>query len=316
MNKISLRNILTFFISLIYVSAVFVVFILFFPPTETSSLAGNIALVLIIAITFKPFEIFLNRYFDRKFFRGTIYEILKQRVILEKELERRERMKSVGILAAGLAHEIKNPLVAINTFAEYLPTKYKDPEFREKFTRIVQAEVRRVNSILQSLLAYSKSSALDLKIFDIGSVIQEILDLQSEELIRKKIQSEYTGTAPKVLADPDQIKQALLNLIMNATDAMKDGGRLTVASKPSKHGVELTIEDTGCGIPADKIRHIFDPFYSNKDHGTGLGLAITHSIIENNKGKIAVTSVINKGTKFTISLPKANEAAYYSQTLK
>lgn len=319
MSKILLRKILTFVISLAYVSAVFIVFTLgvaYLKGEEILPFASSLVLILIIAVLLKPFEILLNSYFDKLFFRGTIYDILKQKQILDKELENQERMKSVGILAAGVAHEIKNPLAAINTFAEYLPTKYEDPEFRAKFTRIVQAEVQRVNNIVQSLLVFSKPAYRNPKIFDVGEIIQEILDLQSEELIRKKIESEYAGAVPKVLADREQIKQALLNLIVNAMDAMKNGGRLTIRSKPSKLGVELAIEDTGCGIPPDKIKHIFDPFYSDKDKGTGLGLAITHSIIENNNGKITVTSVVGKGTKFIVSLPKAGEAAYYSQSSK
>ena len=172
-SKISLRNILTFVISLIYVSAIFIVFIRVAFPTilDTSSFARSLAVFLIIAILFKPFEMLINWCLDKIFFRGTIYDFLKHKRIMEKELEHHERMKSVGILAAGVAHEIKNPLAAINTFAEYLPTKYEDPEFRAKFTRIVQAEVQRVNNIVQSLLVFSKPTYRNPKIFDVGEII-------------------------------------------------------------------------------------------------------------------------------------------------
>lgn len=313
-KRISLRIVIALIISLVYVGTTFTIAVLIFRSSKNTGLSfpGSLAVVLAIAIFLKPAEILLNWYFDRKFFGGAAHELSKQKKFLETELENRERMKSVGILAAGVAHEVKNPLAAIYTFTEYLPTKYEDPEFRTKFIRIVQNEVKRITGIVQSLLVFSKPTARNPRIFDVNEVIQEIIDLESSEMVAKKIETEHVQNAPKVLADPGQIKQALLNLIMNAMDAMKkNGGKLSVRTKPSKYGVEITVEDTGCGIPPEKLSHIFDPFYSDKDKGTGLGLAVTHSIIQNNGGRISVISEVGKGTKFTISLPKAKEAAFY-----
>jgi len=311
MNKTVLRCILGFVILLVYSSLVFLIGSLLASSGFVS--APRWSLVLLAGVFLAPVTMLLNDYCDKLIFRTTVREILKQKKLLDNKLRNYGKMKSVAILAAGVAHEIKNPLAAISTFTEYLPTKYDDSEFRKKFIRIVQAEVKRLTGIIQSLLVFSRSTEQNIRIFDVNEVIQEILDLESPELLIRRIEVEHVKNAPNALADPEQIKQALLNIILNAMDAMqKKGGKLIVRTRPCKYGIEIVIEDTGCGMATDKMEHIFNPFHSDKEKGTGLGLAVTHSIIENNKGRISVKSELGKGTQFTVCLPKAIEAAYYS----
>ncbi len=291
-------------ISLVYLLIVFLFYSFFLATNKTPSLLMSFIGILFIAVTFKPLEIWFHRILERRFFKGTIGEISEQKERLETELERRERLKSVGILAAGMAHEIKNPLTAINTFADYLPTKYNDPEFREKFSRIVKQEVARVKEIVSDLLLFSKPADPSPKLSDIRKIVTDILELLSSTVLKKGITVHVSPDGAKAFVDPDQIKQALLNIIMNALDAMPEGGgELTIRAVTEAKSLKITIQDTGCGIPPDKISSIFDPFYTDKEQGTGLGLAVTHSIVEKNRGKISVRSKVGLGTTFTIMLP-------------
>jgi len=310
--KIAIRktlfySLMTLLISVTYLSIILILHSLFLSEKlKSQSFLLNFLLILFVALTFKPLEVALQRLLDRRFFHGTISEIAEQKALLETELERRERLKSVGILAAGMAHEIKNPLTAINTFADYLPEKYDDPEFREKFSRIVKQEVARVKEIVANLLLFSKPADPHASQCDVQKIITDILELLSNETLKNNIHVHSIFDASNVYVDADQIKQAFLNIIMNAIDAMKEnGGELKVESRTEGKFVEVTISDTGCGIAEDKIKHIFDPFFTDKEQGTGLGLAVTYSIIEKNHGKIEVQSRISQGTKFLICLPGA-----------
>ncbi len=219
---------------------------------------------------------------------------------------RREKMAAVGTLAAGMAHEIKNPLAAIQTFTEYLPAKYTDPEFREKFVRIVGHEVDRIHNIVKNLLLFSKPSEPNKKLCSVNEPLKDILDLLSNEFLKKNIHANFHFEEHQILADSEQLKQALLNVVLNAVDAMKEsGGTLDVRTIATKEDMEVLITDTGCGISKENIPHLFDPFYTNKEGGTGLGLSITHSIVEKNGGKISVESQVGVGTTFTLSFPMA-----------
>ncbi len=294
-------------VSFIYLGTIFVLHALFFTTHGTTeSFATNMISILLIAVLFKPAEIFVTRILERRFFQGTISEIAEQKHKLETELERRERLKSVGILAAGMAHEIKNPITAIKTFAEYLPKKYDDPEFREKFTKIVQEETERISRIVKDLLLFSKPSEPNRQTCDLHQIIKDVIDLLSSDILKNKIilQIDFDSSVGKCHVDPAQMKQAFLNILMNAIDAMPNGGMLKVTtSLTSDLRLLISVSDTGCGIPKDKIGHIFDPFYTDKEQGTGLGLAVTHSIVEKNGGKIEVGSETGAGTVFTITLP-------------
>ena len=298
---------ITALISLMYISLVFVFHSIFLRgETNTSSFVIGLVSILFVAITFKPIEIVIHRFVEKKFFQGTISEIAEQKQKLESELERQERLKSVGILAAGMAHEIKNPITAIKTFAEYLPKKYDDPEFREKFAKIIHEETERISRIVKDLLLFSKPSEPNRQTCDLHQIIKDVTDLLSSDILKSKIilQMDLDSSAGECHVDSAQIKQAFLNVLMNAIDAMPTGGTLTVTtSLTSDLCLLISISDTGCGIPKDKIEHIFDPFYTSKEQGTGLGLAITHSIIEKNGGKIKAESEIGIGTTFTITLP-------------
>jgi len=305
---------LTISISLIYLSLVFLFYSAFLRKAGTASFLANALGILFIAITFKPVELIIHRLLEKKFFKGSIVEISEQKAKLESELERRERLKSVGILAAGMAHEIKNPITAIQTFAEYLPKKYDDPEFREKFCRIVNQETARIADIVRDLLIFSKPLEPQKREFDAFHLLKDIVELLSGDLLKNRIQVEWeTGDGegahegrPYIFADTEQIKQVFLNIIMNAIDAMKGERRgLTISMETHDKFVHIAIRDTGCGIPQDKIPHLFDPFFTDKEGGTGLGLAVAYSIMEKNNGKISVESEAAKGTAFTVQLPIA-----------
>jgi polar amino acid transport system substrate-binding protein len=254
----------------------------------------------------KPVEMLVHKFLDKKFFKGTITQIAEQKEMLRVELERAERLKAVGVLAAGLAHEIKNPVTALKTFAEYLPQRYEDPQFRETLSKVMKSESERIERLVRNLLEFSKPSEPKKVACDMSEIVGSALDLMSGEMAKSRvvleIQSEGDGM---FTADPEQLKQAIINIILNAIEAMKPaGGKLGVFMATTRDRVELVIEDAGPGIPSDKLSHIFDPFYTDKPEGTGLGLAMTHSIVERNNGKIYVSSIEGQGARFTLSFPR------------
>ncbi|HIE34553.1 MAG TPA: GAF domain-containing protein [Candidatus Altiarchaeales archaeon] len=232
---------------------------------------------------------------------------------LYNEAMRRERIATVGTLAAGMAHEIKNPLTSIKTFVEYVDTKYTHSEFREKFNSIVPREIERIRDIVDQLLDYSNVGKTHFRLCNIHRILDYALDLYSNEFIRRgiKLKRIYNSYYPYILAEENQLKQVFINIILNSIEAMSIPGNniLTIRTmdNPINNTIETEIRDTGCGISKERIKNIFDPFYTTKDKGTGLGLFIVHQIIENNKGKIAIESEEGRGTAVKIIFSKTNK---------
>jgi len=218
-----------------------------------------------------------------------------------------EKLASIGRLAAGIAHEIKNPLTSIKTFTEYLNEKFNESEFRNKFSRIVGGEVDRINHIVEGLLDFAQPKTPKTKLTDIPQIIEDVLILLENDVSKNKIEvkKDFISGLPPVLVDPEQIKQVLINLIINSLQAMENSPKrkLTIATSKINDYLSLKISDTGCGLSTEQITSIFEPFYSTRDKGVGLGLSIVHSIIKAHNGKIEVQSQPNQGTTFTVLLP-------------
>lgn len=260
----------------------------------------------VIALLFNPLRSKIQEVIDKIFLGKTSQEIASENELLKQELERSEKLKTASTLALGLAHEIKNPLTTIKTFAEYLPEKYKDDEFVSKFSKIIPSEVERINSIIKQLLDFSKPSPPTFKETNICGLIQDTVKFLNSELLRHKIEiaESFENTKIFVKIDPSQIRQVILNLLFNAIDALPEGGRIEIKTKTLINDqIVIEISDNGPGIPKENLARIFDPFFTTKDEGTGLGLSICHQIIKNHKGLIEVKSEIGKGTTFIIKLP-------------
>jgi signal transduction histidine kinase len=269
----------------------------------------TLSIIVTFIVIFQPLKNRIQYVVDKYFFKGSIDQIQQENIRLRQELERSEKLKAVATLAAGMAHEIKNPLTGIKTFTEYLPQKYQEKGFIEKFQKIVGSEVEKINNIVGQLLDFAKPKAPELKNHDIRGLLDETVEFLSNNLIKYKIavQKDCKIKEPILPIDPIQIKQAILNIILNAIDSMKaKGGQLTItiADDKAQGMVRIDIEDTGCGIDTKNLPHLFDPFYSTKDTNAGLGLSIVYGIIEKHGGKIEVKSEVGKGTIFSIYLPK------------
>lgn len=305
-KRTAVYSVVAFLLSCSYVVFIFLVTAAILRSSYSYEfLVANLLVISLVVLFLKPFEMFLNRRLDKRFFKGTIFEISEQKEKLESDLERSERLKTVGILAAGMAHEIKNPITAIQTFANYLPERYEDPEFREKFQRIVTQETSRIRDIVTNLLLFSKPQEPHPRPTDLSIILKDTLELLNAEFLSHKIKISHNlnNPLPKVLADPEQMKQVFLNIILNAIDAMKEsGGELKVLATVTPKELEIHIKDTGPGILSEKLPYIFDPFFTDKESGTGLGLAIAHSIMEKHKGKIVATSEFPQGASFKVSL--------------
>lgn len=228
--------------------------------------------------------------------------------ILQKQVEQANRLSSLGTMAASIAHEIKNPLVAIKTFSELLAKMWQDPGFREKYAEIVHPQIDRINNLCQALLKLGKPQKIELIDLNLNKVFSEVLTLLEGE--RKFYRAVFKTTIDEnlyVTGDYSQITQVLLNLLMNALQALpkNQGGEITISAALQQDSgyVLLSIKDTGLGIPKARLNNIFDPFYTTKAEGTGLGLSIVFKIIEEHKGKIFVESELSKGTVFYIYLP-------------
>jgi len=261
-----------------------------------------------LAFIFTPLKNKIQFIIDKYLFKGTAPEIYEQNVLLLQTASQVEKYKSLSTLSSGVAHEIKNPLQAIKTFTEYLPNKLEDKEFLLNFSRIVGVEVSRINDLVLQLMEYSKPSPPKLEPVNIHKLIDDSLNFLNSRMNKYNINlnKEYEADADLIIkVDKNQIRQALLNILLNAMDSMETGGTLTVKTEVNSGKQKLIIHiiDTGIGIPKDQLNRIFEPFYSQKSTGTGLGLPIVRRTIENHRGTISVKSEANQGTTIKISLP-------------
>ena len=251
-------------------------------------------------------------------------ELLKVNEQLKAASDRlliQERLAAVGQFATGMAHEIKNPLSAIKTFAQYLPEKYADPKFREKFFRIVQSEIDRINSIVKDLSDFAKPAPLQLQPVRLDELLGDTLSLLSDQCLKQKVEvaTAFGHNGLMLQADPQQIKQVLLNLLLNSLEAMPEGGRLEVATRTNHRDLTLQVTDTGCGIDPEQQRHVWDPFFTTKERGMGLGLAIVKGVVERHGGQITISSKPGQGAVVEIQLPLAtpsSESAKIQQTIQ
>lgn len=229
---------------------------------------------------------------------------------LEDKIRRADKLTALATMAAGMAHEIKNPLSSMKVFAQLLPQKIDDPEYRQKLEEILPREIDRIDRIVESLLGFARATEPTYEKTALKDILEEDLKYFSGQAQSAgiKVRKNY-NPLPEIEVDRGQIAQVFSNLILNAIQAMPEGGELTVATFPGKkvedilQTVRVEITDTGHGIPDEMIKKLFDPFFTTKYGGTGLGLTITHSIVDGHKGFIDVASKVGKGTTFTITLP-------------
>lgn len=223
---------------------------------------------------------------------------------IEEQLRRTDRLSTLGELSAGLAHEIRNPLGSIRGTAEILKDGVDPDDPRHEFAQILIKEVDRLNRVLEDFLRFARQAPLERGLFDLNAVVREVLDLTRRQAERHDIAvvSKLTEL-PQLTGDGGQIRQALLNLVLNALQAMSAGGQLTVTTRRADGRAEVVVADTGPGIPAGEEALIFKTFMTTRPDGTGLGLPISQRIVASHGGQINVTSEPGKGAIFTVSLP-------------
>jgi signal transduction histidine kinase len=231
---------------------------------------------------------------------------------MERRLEKAERLSSLGQLAAGVAHEIRNPLNAISMAAQRLKRDYgpsdeaKAAEF-QNLSGVIRDEIRRLNGIIEEFLSFSKSRRLELRDFSVTEVLQKIVNLISEEAQSRDIRLETRWRLnPAVIPmDINKLQQAFLNFIKNAMESIEGQGAITIAvDKEGKNFVVVSITDTGCGMTAEEIEKIFNPEYTTKEKGLGLGIPLAMEIIRGHGGDVRVISRRGAGTTFEVVLPK------------
>ncbi|MGB8657864.1 MAG: ATP-binding protein [Candidatus Zixiibacteriota bacterium] len=229
----------------------------------------------------------------------------------EEEARRTERLAAIGNLAAGVAHEIRNPLNAISITTQRLKSEFvpqKDQEEYSAFTRIILDEIKRLDGIINQFLSLAKAQSLNLIRTDLSKFLNEVTNLAEVEAKEKGVHViRAIGKLPEIKIDPDELKKAILNIMLNGIQATPSGGKLTIESflDDSQTNVVVTVKDSGIGIPRENLFKIFQPYFSTKEKGTGLGLSIAYRIISDHKGKIEVESEMRKGTTFVIKLPVA-----------
>jgi signal transduction histidine kinase len=227
-------------------------------------------------------------------------------------VQRADRMATVGELASGIAHEIRNPLAGIHGAVQIIADGLPKEDSRRQILEEVQKQIHRLERLVKDLLNYVKPAPANYLPTDINGLVDKVLSFfltQRGKQENLRVEKSFSSAMPGVLLDSNSMEQAFLNIILNAQKAMPKGGTLTVSTRlldsqdGGKDKVQVVFEDTGEGIRKENLRKIFDPFYSTRSDGTGLGLSITKNIVEQHRGKIEVESQVNVGTKVIITIP-------------
>jgi two-component system sensor histidine kinase HydH len=225
---------------------------------------------------------------------------------LQDEIRRTEKLAAIGGLAAGVAHEIRNPLSSIKGIASYYKSKFEDGSEDKEMAGVMIEEVDRLSRVISELLEFARPAKLNRRPSDLNELLEHSARLVQQEATAKnvRIQLNLNSDSVETDVDPDRLTQCFLNLYLNALQAMENGGQLTITSSTrGSGGVAIDIKDNGSGISSDHLSKIFDPYFTTKSKGTGLGLAIVHKIIETHQGQVKVRSAIGQGTVFSIILP-------------
>jgi len=235
---------------------------------------------------------------------------LREERALEEKLREAEHLSGIAQLSRSIAHEIRNPLNFISLSIDHLKKKYLpqgDEEEQEKFETLITSikhEIQRLNKLVGDFLDYGKAMKLNRRETDVGGVIHEVIELVQAKAEKDGIRIQFHEEKfPKLFVDPELIKTCLVNIILNAFQAMPAGGDLTVSTRLSNGRAHIIIEDTGIGVSPENLQKLFDPFFSTKSTGLGLGLAMTKRVVEEHGGKIDFQSAEGQGSTMTISLP-------------
>ena len=246
---------------------------------------------------------------------GTIVVIedISTRVHLEEQLQISEKMASLGLLAAGVAHEVNTPLTGISSYTQMLLQGAEPEDPKTKVLEKIERQTFRAAKIVNGLLNLARPTQVDMGPVDVNAVVNDVLSLLEHQLRNGSIQvrKELAASAPIVQGMEYKLQQVFLNLFLNARDAMPKGGWLTVATRGTGADAVIEVADTGSGIPADYLSRIYDPFFTTKEigKGTGLGLSITYGIVQEHGGTITCDSSVGQGTRFTLRLPLASARA-------
>lgn len=243
---------------------------------------------------------------------------LRDKRELEERLRRAERSAISSRVAAGIAHEIRNPLSFISLSVDYVRDKFSPTaeQARADFTKLmdsIKEEINRLNGLVSDFLNLGRPAKLKLRELDARALVEEVAGLvrakaeQQGVLLAVRVASEPDGSRSfntHIQADTEQLKTCFSNLAINAVQAMPEGGALTITLYPHLSNVEIEFADTGHGIGSESLEHLFEPYYTTKEKGTGLGLALTKKLIEDHGGQVTVESEMGIGTTFTITLPR------------
>ncbi|HZP43097.1 MAG TPA: ATP-binding protein [Candidatus Binatia bacterium] len=220
-------------------------------------------------------------------------------------LARADRLAALGTLAASIAHEIRNPLVSVRTFIQLLPERLADEEFRTTFRALALGEVERITSLITDLLAFTRPAPAQLEPADLNELVGQIVRLLDAEARRSDVElaTETDPALPLVAVDDAQVKQVLMNVILNAIQACPAHGHVTVATRRDRTSCVVTVADSGPGIPPEQCERVFEPFYSTKEAGSGLGLFVARQIVTEHGGEITIAPRPGGGAVFSIHFP-------------
>ncbi|MEN6520703.1 MAG: GAF domain-containing protein [Armatimonadota bacterium] len=237
-----------------------------------------------------------------------IFEDTTKYIKMENEFRRMGELAAVGQLAASIAHELRNPLSSIKGAAQFLRKEYEDNDSTiAEFLDIIIEEVNGLSQLTTEFLEFARPMEFEIGPVDINEIVRKTLQLMSMHIIESGVivHDHLAKDLPVIQADGKQLEQVLRNMVLNAVQAMPEGGSLSIQTAATGHAVELSVSDTGIGIPEEKLDRIFVPFFTTKTKGTGLGLSVVKKIVENHGGYIDVSSVVGQGTRFKVILPLA-----------
>ena len=238
-----------------------------------------------------------------------IVDDVTERTELESQLRQAEKLTSVGLLAAGVAHEVNTPLTGISSYVQMLQRKLPETDPRRAILEKIEKQTFRASQIVNNLLNFSRQETGEMRAVQLNDVVRETLSLAEIQLRKRKIRvvTELADGMASVIGDPIKLQQVLMNLLLNARDAMPDGGEIRIRTQQQETDAVLVVRDTGTGIAKENLDKVYDPFFTTKGvgKGTGLGLSVTYGIIQEHRGTISVDSQPGRGTTFRIALPIA-----------